>query len=169
EGDRRRWADPERGQPAATSAGEGAAVGEVAARAACDLRTAPCVALDLGRPLADRPAPRGEEVRAAAWLQLELEPVVDALVDGVLGRAMRQQEPARAGLGGDHPRLLRGEMAVRLVLGLEERRLAEEDVGVARDLDEPGRGAGVARVGEDPAAVLDTQAERRLAVVTDRP
>src|SRR5207248_1671082 len=84
----------------------------------------------------------GEAVRGGARLQLDFEAVVDEFVDRLLGRPMRQQQPSRTGRGRDLARLLRSEVAVRFAFRLVQRCLAEEDVGIAGELDQrrwPGR------------------------------
>src|SRR5207302_3361555 len=84
---------------------------------------------------------------------------------GLLGRPMGQQQPSRTGRGRDLARLLRSEVAVRFALRLVQRCLAEEDVGIAGELDQRRRRAGVARVREHGAVVLDAQPVRRFVVV----
>src|SRR4051812_48404176 len=84
-----------------------------------------------------------------------------------LVRAVDDDQPFRArGLEGVDGLLL-AEMPALRRLGLTQRRLAEEEVGVLRELDEPVARPGVAGVGERPAVVLDTQTEGQLRVVVE--
>src|SRR4051794_1720456 len=70
-----------------------------------------------------------------------------------------QQQPADVGAGGMLAGLLAGEVDVRrVVIGLEIRRLAEEEVDAAGKLDQLVADAGVGAVGEGGAAVADPHA-----------
>src|SRR5688572_27567285 len=73
---------------------------------------------------------------------LDLHPVVRecyAFGGRQLGRAVREEEVARARGGIRLERLLGAQVAARLAVGLAglERRLADEEVGVARELGDP--------------------------------
>jgi len=58
--------------------------------------------------------------------------------------------------------------ARRVVVGIQERRLAQEQVGVARDVDEAVAGAGVGGVRQRAAARLDAQGVGLDGVVGQR-
>src|SRR5207248_11421710 len=90
-------------------------------------------------------------------LDLELEPVVGALEavgEWQLVRAVRDEEAlgARGHEGGE--RLVDVEVPARLAVELAplERRLAEEEVGVAREVGELPPGSAGARVRARPPA-----------------
>ena len=78
---------------------------------------------------------------------------------------MRDQQPARARLREGRLGLGEREVAARLLLPHRERRLAEEEIGVASELDQIGVRSGVGRVGERRAAVGDAEAVRVDRVV----
>ena len=84
----------------------------------------------------------------------------DCLGQHLLGvvprRDVGEQQPLRAGHGGGAPRLGPGQVQVRRVrVSLEERRLAQEQVSVARGVLEPVADTAVARVGQGAASCLD--------------
>ena len=89
----------------------------------------------------------------ASPLQIQLEAVVGPLDSGrddELGRAVGEQHAARTGLRGGCERLVDAEVAAGLtvVLAAIERRLADEEIGVACELGEPLARAAVSRVGD---------------------
>ena len=89
---------------------------------------------------------------------------------GELARAVRHEESLGArGLERLH-RLVEGEVTARLAVELapEQRRLADEEVGVARRLDELLRGRRVARVREHRAVRLHAEGVRLEPVVRAR-
>ena len=76
-----------------------------------------------------------------------------------------QQDPPRAGLAGVLARLRGGDVAARaLALGARQRGLDDEQVGVAREVDDVLVRGVVGAVGDAPAAVgggdLDRVARR---------
>ena len=95
------------------------------------------------------------------------EPVVDELVDRPLRRPVCEQQPACVGFARSRACLLDRQVDAVPALGLVERRLAEEDVGVACELRQGRCRAGVRRVREHRAAVLDAKAPGRLGAVGD--
>ena len=80
---------------------------------------------------------------------------------------MREEQVARAGGGVRLERLLGAQVAARLAVGLAalERRLADEEVGVARELGDPLARPRVARVRERHASVRHPEAVGLEAVV----
>src|SRR5205085_8133 len=91
-------------------------------------------------------------------------PIVEWKLVGTVDdhEALRARFPER----GD--RFLRGQMPTEAVAAfdaLAQRRLAEEEVGVASDLRELRAWRRVARVGERRGAVADTQRERLQLVM----
>ena len=105
-------------------------------------------------------------------LELELEPVVGELEAGrrrSFVRTVREHDPFHMRGSRRRFHLVHGEMPPlgAVELAARERRLAEEKVGVARDLGERGARTAVARVREH-AVALDAEAVRRDVVVHDR-
>ena len=86
-------------------------------------------------------------------------------IERQLRRPVDDEQAPRARLLERSHRLLGGEMAAEALLRLGEGRLAEEQVRIARDDGEGGRGRRVARVGECPLAVGDAH----LIIIEDRP
>ena len=104
---------------------------------------------------------------SAPLVELELQAVVgelEAVGERQLRRAVGQQQPlrARARSAATAPRPARQVPAGRpVVLAAHERRLAEEEVGVAAELGERVARAAVARVRED-AVALHAEAVRSM-------
>ena len=95
----------------------------------------------VGDPRRGAAAPRGTPLRAGARLrvELELEPVVDELVERLARTARCVSSSRRAPEARNTcARLVRGHVPVRVVFRLDERRLADEHVGVSRELFERG-------------------------------
>src|SRR5262249_10233298 len=104
------------------------------------------------------------------------DPTTKSENGAVRGRLNALTEHALLGWVGDEERLrgrgaersfrlVEQEMLARLVLDLFERRLAEEEIAVPRELDELVAGRRVAGVGEHGVAVRDAEAVRAHEVV----
>src|SRR2546423_8331123 len=99
---------------------------------------------------------------ARKGLELELHPVgraLEAVVEGQVVRAVGDQETLGAGGREGLDRLADGEMAAGLAVegAPLEGRLAEEEVGVPREVDELVGWPAVARVREGRGAVRDAE------------
>ncbi len=112
----------------------------------------------------------GAVSRSALRHDLELHPVVgelDAVRGWELRGAVRQQQPARAGRRVRLERLVRAQVAARLAVrvAVVERRLTDEEVGVASELRDALARAGVTRVRERRGAVRHAEPVRLEPVV----
>src|SRR5690348_15832029 len=84
-------------------------------------------------------------------------------------RSVHDHDPLRAGALEGRTRLLLREVSTPAVIELAERRLGEEEIGVARDLDDGVVRSAVGRVCERRLVVLDAQRRAPNVVVRHDP
>ena len=121
---------------------------------------------------ADRDYAADSSAAPAELLDVDLEPVareLEAVLERALERAVRQQQPLCPGRFGGLQCLDRAEVSARPAFGVrpQQRRLADEQVGVAGDVAQALARTGVAGVADDGPVRRGPEPEREQVVVQD--